>query len=150
MPHKLCVGTHPPFLCARAQVNNGVAKPSPNWAKKETKLAVDQNRTPDLRWSPDGNLPQLPPPVEPPQDSIETSEQHAQQEAAPEATAPLCAAAAATHRPPPTSMRPMSNLRQPPPACPTVHEEQEWTEEPQEEVTYPRPGFHVSGNLWNI
>ena len=134
------MGTHPPFLRARAQVNSGVAKP--NWARRETKLASDEKRTPDLRWSPDGSLPL--PPVEPPQDQV------AQQPPSEDA-APLCVAAVAMHGLPPISTRPMSNLRQSPGACPTVHEDQEWTEEPEEEeVVYPRSGFHVSGNFWNI
>ena len=99
-------GTHPPFLCARAQVNNGIAKP--HWSRRQTKLAIDQNRAPDLRWHPEGNLP---PPVEPPQAPLmETSEQQAPQEPAPEDTAPLCAAAVTMHGQPPSRSRPMSNL----------------------------------------
>ena len=65
----LCMAKHAPFQCARAQVNGGVAKP--HWARREKKLAVDQNREPDLRWDREGNLPPppLPPPVEaPPQE----------------------------------------------------------------------------------
>ena len=44
------IGEHPPFLCPRAQVNNGIARP--NWARRETRLAIDQHRTPDPRWDP--------------------------------------------------------------------------------------------------
>ena len=107
------------FLCSRAQVNNGIAKP--NWARKETKLASDEKRKPDL---PNFQVPPLPPPVEPPQSP---------QEPPAETTAPLCVAAVAMHGPPP-----MSN------------EEREWQEEPTEEASYPNPGFHVSGNLWSL
>ena len=107
----LCLGKHAPFQCARAQVNNGVARP--NWARRETKLAVDQNREPDLRWDKEGNLAPLPPPVEPPP-------QDEQQQTLQKNQTPLCAAAIAMHGPPPT-MHPMSSTRQS--ACPTVHEE---------------------------
>ena len=46
----------------------------------------------------------------------------------------------------------MSSYKQSAAACPTVPEGREWTEAPQEEEvpTFPRPGYHVSGNLWNI
>ena len=87
----LRMGTHPPFLCPRAQVNGSIAKP--NWARKEIKLAADKRRAPNLEWSQEGRLPALPPPVEPPRDE--------QQLAAPEDAAPLCVAAVAMHGPPP-------------------------------------------------
>ena len=77
---------------------------------------------------------------------METSEQLVQQEAAPEVTAPLCAAAVATHGPPPSSWRPTSSMRQQPAACPSVPEDREWTEERR----FPKPGFFLSGNLWNL
>ena len=130
----LCMGTHAPFQCARVHVNNGKAKP--NWARKEIKLAADQNRNPDLQWTPP-DLPPLPLPLEPPQD--------VQQHAAPEDTAPLCAAAVAMHGPPP-----MSNFRRQPAACPAVFEERHWQENLAEKTSYPNPGFHMSGNLWNL
>ena len=94
------------------------------------KQAADDNRTPDLRWSPEG-VPPLPPPVEPPQEGQDA--------------APLCAAAVAMRGPPP-----MSNPRPQSAACPTVLEEGHWQEETTEEATYPHPGYRVSGNLWNL
>ena len=60
----LCIGDHPAFLRARAQVNHGIAKP--NWARRETKLAINQHRAPDLRWDPQGILPPPPPPAKQP------------------------------------------------------------------------------------
>ena len=136
----LCIGEHPPFLCPRAQVNNGIARP--HWARRETKQALDQHRTPDLRWDPQGNLP---PPAEQPPAPMETSDP-AQQEAAPEVTALLCAAAVAMHGPPPSTSHPTSSMRPPPAACPSVPEDREWTEQRH----FPVPGRYVSGNLWNL
>ena len=49
------------------------------------------------------------------------------------------------HGPPP-----ISNARPQSAACPTVLEEGQWQGEPTEETTYPHPGYHVSGNLWNL
>ena len=43
----LCAGRHPPFLCPKAQVNGGDAKP--NWYKVEHKLAKQESREPDYR-----------------------------------------------------------------------------------------------------
>ena len=56
------------------------------------------------------------------------------------------------HGPPPSSARPTPNHRQSAAACPTVPEGREWTESQQEEEqpTYPRRGYHVSANLWNV
>ena len=126
--HAHCVWAHILLFYARAQVNGGIAKP--NWARKEIKQAAYDNRAPDLRWSPEG-VPPPPPPVEPPQEGQDA--------------APLCAAAVAMHGPPP-----MSNVRPQSAACPTVFKEGRWQEEPTEETSYPNPGFHVSGNLWNL
>ena len=103
----LCIGERPPFLCPRAQVNNGIARP--NWAHRETRSANDQHRAPDLRWDPQDNLPPPPPPAEQPPAQMETADL-AQQEAAPELTAPLCAAAVAMHDPPPSTTRPTSSM----------------------------------------
>ena len=115
---------------------------SDQWARREKKLAVDQNREPDLRWDKEGNLSPLPPPVKPPP-------QDEQQQAPPDEQ-PLCAAAVAMHGAPPM-MRPMSS-RQSAAACPTVHEDREWREgtEHEEKPTYPKPGCDVSANLWNL
>ena len=44
----------------------------------------------------------------------------------------------------------MSNPRPLSAACPTISEEGQWQKEPAEEATYPYPGYHVSGNLWNL
>ena len=41
----LCAGRHRPFLCPKAQVNGGDAKP--NWYKVEYKLAKQESREPD-------------------------------------------------------------------------------------------------------
>ena len=77
----LRMGSHPPSLGSRAQVNHGIAKP--NWARRETKVTFDQHQTPDL----DGILiPPLPSPADQPPVPMETSEQSAPQESPPEET----------------------------------------------------------------
>ena len=107
-------------------------------AKRGKKLAVDQNRAPDLlRWDKEGNLPPPPPPAEaPPQEEP----QHADQ--------PFCAAAVMMHGPPP--MR-QSGYR-PSAACPTVLEGRQLREAPQQDEVpqFPMQGYHESANLWNL
>ena len=109
----LRIGGRPAFLCPQALVNNDIAKP--NWAQRERKMAIDDQRAPDLRRHPQGVPPPPPPPPaeQPLAQAMETSDPPAQQDAAPELTAPLCAAALAIHGPPPSSSRPTSTTRQP-------------------------------------
>ena len=47
----LCAGRDPPFLCPKAQVNGGDARP--NWYKIEYKRAKQECREPDYRWGAD-------------------------------------------------------------------------------------------------
>ena len=47
----LCAGRRPPFLCCKAQINGGDAKP--NWYKIEYKRARQDGREPDYRWGED-------------------------------------------------------------------------------------------------
>ena len=89
----LCNSSHAPFQCARAHVNGGIAKL--NWARREKKLAADENREPDLRWeweSKGKRWSVLPPLIEaPPQEGHQQAQQEVQQ--------PLCAATVMMHGP---------------------------------------------------
>ena len=58
----LCAGRHPPFLCPKAQVNDGDAKPS--WYKVEYKRAKQDGREPDYRWGENVSHVDVDPPVE--------------------------------------------------------------------------------------
>ena len=131
----LCMANHAPFQCARAQVNGGIAKP--NWARREKKLAADENREPDLRWDAEGNLPQppLPPPGEaPPQEGQQKAHQQEQ--------SPPCAAAIMMHGQAPTMRQ--SGYRHSA-ACTTVLEGCEWTEAQGQGMTFqPTSGTSIS------
>ena len=58
----LCAGRHPPFLCPKAQVNGGDAKP--NWYKIEYKRAKEDGREPEYRWGDNVSHVDVDPPVE--------------------------------------------------------------------------------------
>ena len=96
----LRIADRPAFICLRAQVNGGVAKP--NWAQRERKITIDEKRAPDLQWHLQGVQPPPPPPaVQPQAQAMETSDPPVQRNAAPEVTTPLRAAIVAIHGPPP-------------------------------------------------
>ena len=134
----LCSGSHPPFLCPRAQVNGGPGQP--NWYKQEYKRAKSENRPADYRWGEqlthvevDGPDSSAPPP--------------------PEVQQPQCAAAAMMHG---ISMAPASSLHG---GCPPIAENQEYSQPSmappgmvmvQREVITPNPDYPIPANLWDL
>ena len=78
----LCAGHYPPFLCSKAQVNDGGAKPT--WYKIEYKRARQDGREPDYRWGENITHVDVDPPQQASQYPVEDSQ-------------PQCAAAAMMH-----------------------------------------------------
>ena len=118
----LCAGRHPPFLCPKAQVNGGDAKP--NWYKAEYKLAKQESREPDYRWGENVSHGDVDPPTQGSQCPAADPQ-------------PQCAEAAMMHgvsRPPASSWQG---------GCPTVAEHQEfmppWNLEIQVSARSPGP-----------
>ena len=123
------VGRHPPFICSKAQVNGGDAKP--NWYKIEHKRAKQDGREPDYRWGENVSHTD----VDAPQDS----------QCPVEEPQPQCAAAAMMHGP---SMAAASSWQG---SCPTIAEHQEWKPPvPTRHVLWPNPGYKTEANLWNL
>ena len=90
-PHRrctLCIASHAPFQCKRAQCNGGCTKP--NWAREEFKQARTEQRTPDFRWERDVAPSPLPPPAENPPQEMQQQETPTEQQ-------PMCAAAGCRH-----------------------------------------------------
>ena len=104
----LCAGYHPPFLCPKAQINGGDAKP--NWYKIEYKRAKQDGREPDYRWGENVSHVDVDPPQQASQCPVEDPQ-------------PQCAAAAVMHGPllQGPSMAAASSWR----GCPTIAENQE-------------------------
>ena len=101
----LCAGRHPPFLCSKAQIDGGDAKP--NWYKIEYKRPKQDGREPDYRWGENVTHVDVDPPQQAPQCPAEDPQ-------------PQCATAAMMHGP---SMAAASSWQG---GCPTIAENQEW------------------------
>ena len=126
----LCAGRRPPFLCPKAQIDGGDAKP--NWYKVEYKRAKQDGREPDYRWGENVSHVDVDPPVEVSQCPAEAPQ-------------PQCAAAAMMHG----VSRPAASSWQG--GCPTIAEHREWMPPvPQQYVIFPNPGYKIEANLWNL
>ena len=133
----LCAAKHPPFLCPRAQVNNGPGQP--NWYKTEYKRAKQENRDADYRWGPMVTHDDV--------DGPASTSQHQM-----EAPQPVCAAAAMMHGMP---MAPASSFHG---GCPSIAEHQEFApgmpppvmEMMQHDLITPNPGYKIAANLWDL
>ena len=134
--HHCTLAKHPPFLCARAQVNGGLGQP--NWYKTEYKRAKSENREADYRWGPMVTHVDV--------DGPDSTSQHQS-----EAPQPVCAAAAMMHGMP---MAPASSVYG---GCPPIAEHQEFApcmppgmEMMQHDVIVPNPGYKIAANLWDL
>ena len=124
-------GRHPPFLCSKAQINGGDAKP--NWYKIEYKRAKQDGREPDYRWGEAAAYVDADPPQQASQCPVEDPQ-------------PQCAAAAAMMHGP--AMAAASSWQG---GCPTIAEHQEWKPPvPSQHVIWPNPGYKIEANLWNL
>ena len=127
----LCAGRHPPFLCSKAQVNGGDAKP--NWYKIEYNRAKQDGREPAYRWGENVSDYVTHVDVDPPQQAPQCPVEDPQ---------PQCAAAAMMHGP---SLAAASSWQG---GCP---ENQEWKPPmPSQHVIWPNPGYKIEANLWNL
>ena len=127
----LCAGHHPPFLCSKAQINGGDAKP--NWYKIEYKRAKQDGREPDYRRGELAAHVDVDPPNQGSQCPVEDPQ-------------PQWAAAAMMHGP---SMAAAASSWQG--GCPTIAEHQEWKPPvSSQHVIWPNPGYKIEANLWHL